>query len=452
MIELEVHNFQSVRSASMKVDGFAAIVGKSNIGKSALVRAAQYALTGAVGTNFVRHGQECDRRVKNNKKCKCFSKVVIRTSKMKVTWEKGDAVNKYTVLRAGSDTEETYEGLERGTPEFLLPDFQLVKVGDNKELIQIPNQFEPIFLLNKSGPAVADVLSDVARLDRINLAMTLVAKDRREAVSKRKVREEDVLALREAASRYEGLEDVPLDPLLKELQDLTGKRTTLKHLDGFIARVQASKIVLLGLGEALKPGIPVYEPLEALAKNLERVAGFCDEYKPLNETVGQLESSLEPPFPDYDHLKKVSEDLHKIDNLVTGLTEKGPVLKRLLEIDKIQVPSEGYRETYENLVLVENLRTRWEALEAQVSRWDGIDVDIPDLDLVRVIVDELVRVETLIGRGRVLAEASVKLDADYKAAVEDEGSIVKEMEALGVCPTCDRPLGSNEHLHLEESA
>src|SRR6478752_168059 len=102
MIEIEVTDFQSIRHTSVAIDRFSAIVGRSNIGKSALVRAVQMALTGAVGTDFVRHGSSCDRAIRGTKKCKCFSRVRIKTFALELTWEKGDAVNRYIVVQGSS--------------------------------------------------------------------------------------------------------------------------------------------------------------------------------------------------------------------------------------------------------------------------------------------------------------------------------------------------------------
>ena len=65
MTEVEVRNFQSVEHAVFRIEGFTALVGRSNIGKSALVRAVKAALTGATGTDFVRHGGLCARRLKD---------------------------------------------------------------------------------------------------------------------------------------------------------------------------------------------------------------------------------------------------------------------------------------------------------------------------------------------------------------------------------------------------
>jgi hypothetical protein len=454
VIELEVQNFQSIRSATMAVSGFAAIVGKSNIGKSALVRAAQYALTGAAGTNFVRHGPECDRRVKSNKKCKCFSKVVVRTSKMQVTWEKGDNVNRYTVLRVGSDVPEVYDGLERGTPEFFLPDFQLVKVGDSKELIQIPDQFEPIFLLNKSGPAVADVLSDVARLDRINLAMSQVAKDRKDTVAKRKIREEDVAKLKVSRAAYDGLDDIKVDPLLKGLEEIRQKRELLKRMDQFSARARALKGELVALMEAAKVEVPVFDTLESAADSLVNVSRLNSEFAPLNEETVQLEEALVPALPDGDGLEKTSGALDQISRFLDELTEKAPALRKLMGVDKIEIPGDGdLQRTYEDLSKIESLLVRSEVAEKQVSLWQKIEeVTIPDVDFLQANVGQLGQVTDLVGRGKTLVEVVTKLGQDLKDVTSVEAEVVKEMEAIGVCPTCDQPLGPHQHLHLEESA
>lgn len=453
MIELEVQNFQSIRSASITVSGFAAIVGKSNIGKSALVRAAQYALTGAAGTDFVRHGPECDRRTKNNKKCKCFSRVIFRMAKMTVTWEKGDNVNRYTVLRADNPTPEVFNGLERGSPPFLLPDFQLVKVGDNKELIQVPDQFEPIFLLNKSGPAVADVLSDVARLDRINHAMALVTKDRKDAVAKRKVRQEDVIKLTASLAKYDGIDAVAVDPLLSALKVLKEKKALLTKIDGFITQARALKEELQGLMKALKAEIPAFETLENTSKQFGEVLRFCDEYEPLEKETRQLEKAVEPALPNNDGLEKASKALYQIARFVDTFAEMAPVIKKLIGVEKIEVPADDFQQAYKGLLDVDDLLSRSEAAEEQVALWQGSeDVEVPDLDVLQESFGKLEAILGFMGRGKTLAEAITKHNQELKDATTAEEEAVKEMAALGVCPTCDQPLGTDHHLHLEESA
>ena len=46
MLDVEIRNFQSIDHVHLRVEGFTALVGRSNIGKSAVVRAVKAALTG----------------------------------------------------------------------------------------------------------------------------------------------------------------------------------------------------------------------------------------------------------------------------------------------------------------------------------------------------------------------------------------------------------------------
>jgi exonuclease SbcC len=205
MIELEITGFQSIERISLTVDRFTALVGRSNIGKSAIVRAVKAALTGAAGTDFVRHDPKtCSRVLKGNKKCKCKATVRMGFPEFSFLWEKGDSDNRYTVWRNG--TEEVYDKLDRGTPEFLSPAFSPIKVGDSPHLINVGDQFEPIFLLGDPGSAVADVLSDVAKLDNLNAALRLVAKDKTACSSTLKVREVDSQAEMARLAGFAGLD------------------------------------------------------------------------------------------------------------------------------------------------------------------------------------------------------------------------------------------------------
>src|SRR5580700_10412737 len=127
MFEVEIRNFQSIEHISIRIDGFTALVGKSDIGKRAIVRAVRAALTGATGTSFVRHGVACHRRIRGSKTCECYCSVHMSTEGFDLTWEKGDKRNLYVFN--GQD----YGVPNRGTPDFLerpklLKDFGLVKI------------------------------------------------------------------------------------------------------------------------------------------------------------------------------------------------------------------------------------------------------------------------------------------------------------------------------------
>lgn len=123
MLDVEIRNFQSIEHVHVVIDGFTTLVGRSNLGKSAIVRAIKAALTGAPEETSVRHGPKCEREVKGTKSCKCYCSVHIKTEGFDLLWEKGGDKNEYVFNGA----KKTAVG--KGTPDFLDESFGVVKSG-----------------------------------------------------------------------------------------------------------------------------------------------------------------------------------------------------------------------------------------------------------------------------------------------------------------------------------
>ena len=494
MLELEVHNFQSVLRAKVVVDGFTAIEGRSNIGKSAFIRAVQCALTGAVGTDFVRHGPACERYVRGNKKCSCFSTVIFRSSKLTLTWEKGDSVNRYTVVRPDSSTPEVFNGLERGTPNFLLPDFQMVQIGAKKELVQIPDQFEPIFLLNQSGPSVADVLSDVARLDCINKAMVLVGKDRKETASKRKVREEDVKNLTASLSLYAGLDAVPVRSVEVLGVKLRKAQQTLSQVEGYISKLQGLKVTLQALFRALEPNLPDLRPLETAYSGLVQVEGFQARAIAGTAVVLDLSTALKPDLPSIDPLLSTNSSLTCASSFLVRYQERAQILDTLTGVDQVGVPDvPKLGDSFSTLQRISSLTQRLKAVTEVTDQYEGLDqVSVPDgsklvqlwpqisqleeylqkhtqlqadvfrgdaaqgaseLDMGNLPerLEMLGKVSSMLGRLSALKTVFLATKQEHAVAEVEVRQTVTDLEALGTCPTCSQSFAKGQHLHLEGS-
>jgi hypothetical protein len=399
MIDVEVRNFQSIEQATLKVEGFTALVGRSNIGKSAIVRAVKAALTGAPVSSFVRHGRACLRRTKKAKTCKCFSAVHLKAEGFDMLWEKGDAINRYTFNGV------VYDKAEKGTPEFLLPAFLPVKIADKQEMLQVADQFSAIFLLDQTGGVVADVLSDVARLDRINVAMRMAERDRKEAVSTRKVREKDAAELQVRLDDFVGLDVAVHD----------------------VAAVQAE-----------------LDEIEKKAEKAEKLDEFMASGAALGQRIRTLEMGLLVEVPDHTQLATSSAALLQLDGWRHRYAGQMAAIEVLLPVETLAIPERGpiqtTHETYTKL-----------------SRWHGQLVDfrdffalmkpievLPVLDATGV-KDGLVGFQQVHGyltRLEALEATLAKLEAAYAAILVEEKEAHDEMEALGVCPTCVRPLGT----------
>lgn len=416
MIELEVSDFQSIQHALVPIDKFTAIVGRSNIGKSALVRALQYALTNAVGTDFIRHGESCDRVSRGTKKCKCFTKVRIKTPTIEVVWEKGDSVNRYVVTEKG--LVQTYEGLERGTPPFFASMFQPVKVGESKEIIQIPDQFEPIFLLNKSGTVVADVLSDVAQLDEINVAMAMVVKDRKEAVATRKVRVLDIEALGKTLNIYAGLDSIA---------------DSAKGLRSYMGKVKNKQ------------------------SDLNRLDLFIDSAKGLSQSLSALNKALAPAIPNNEALLEKAKKHAVVDSLYVRVHEIVPQIRRLTGVTDVALPDESeIRDKHKTLLEMGSWLQRLQGLTNALESWKHFEAlpSVTDPSTAGHTYAKLSKLEALHLK-HVALENSIRIaETDLTKVSQASVDLSNEIEALkdetAVCPSCSQSVGADHLMHLAE--
>lgn len=403
MTEVEVRNFQSVEHAVFRIEGFTALVGRSNIGKSALVRAVKAALTGATGTDFVRHGGLCARRLKDAKACKCQTSVHIKREGFDLLWEKGDGVNRYTFNGQVNDS------VGSGTPSFLMDGYAPIKIGDSKELLQVSDQFDPIFLLNQTGGVVADVLSDVAHLDRVNIAMRMVEKDRREAVSTRKVREQDVVLLTQNLVQYDGL-----DAAVGKIQGVEEKLVIVEKLDKRLRQVEhfmeagssrALEIKSLSGIDAVpepKPVSPLQEGFTALLTIqgwhdiLTVFKGWFERLKGLDVLTAISAEAVKVSFAGFNHLAGFADRYNVLTQTVSGLTS--------IQTDRGTLLTDPLKESLGGFSKLDDLEVRYLALVAKLP----------------------------------------VLEVQYQQALDDSMAITAEWAALGVCPTCEQPCGGHE--------
>ncbi len=395
MIDVEVSGFQSIEHAKIQVEGFTAISGPSNVGKSALVRAIGFALTNARGTYFVRHTPTCLRLVKGTKTCKCKTTVHIKGPGLDLKWEKGDSCNTTTVNGVVHDKPEGVDHL-RGLG------LDPVKIGSNLTTLQVSDQFEPPFLLSESGAAIAELVADVGQLAVINEAIRNADKDRKEAASLRKTREKDVQDLGAQLACYEGLDTAVCS--LDQVEALAGqtKKGSLRvsALNGFLARMEEG---------------------ETFVKRLEGV----EEITPPSLLLGQQLYSRQG----------------MILRLLTQLTVRVQAFKRLEGVEGITLPTiTGLDER----VLAFNRTSGWLAQLRQIKERFLV---LGAVDTIRI--PEMVSAEKLPLMGNLSSWATKcsalegkiqRLAEDVERLTREENAVIGDADALGVCPLCIQPV------------
>lgn len=406
MVRVEVKNFQSIEQEVIEIDGFSAVVGRSNIGKSAVVRAIKAALTGSSDDSYVRHGPLCLRLVKGTKTCKCSCTVHIIGPGLDLLWEKGDAVNRYVY----NTVEHTVVG--RGTPEFLADEFSLVKLGDEKELLQVSDQFRPIFILNRSGTVVADVLSDVAKLDQINVAARLAEKDRKEASATRKVREKDILELRGDLLKYDGLDDVLVR--VGEVEDCDRRVDETSHrldqLERFVESAYGVARRVKALDQVNAVVVPGIGSLVALGTAYQIMGGFELDLGQRMLAVAKLEGVEMVTIPSLDEFKATSAKHSKLVQWVLKIEHLKEFFDRTQKVNAV-VP--------------------------------------PALDGLASAQERYLRLHLWADKATAVARSVVDLKAALEAAIQAETEVLDEFKSLGVCPTCNRGYTVDPHQHSE---
>lgn len=210
-MRIAVKDFQPIGDTVLDAEGLTVIVGPSDRGKSALLRAIESALFNRPGDQFVRVGA---------KTAKVFIGLRPGDAMSTIEWEKGGGVNKFRV--AGEDFSRV--GKNAPAPLQALG-FKDVIVGAREKdgkleggeslRPQFATQFNPEFILDHSGVFIAELLVRVSRLGVVQRAGRLCAADLKAKKALHKTRTQDIAT---AEARVEKLVDV--EPLRERVMAL----------------------------------------------------------------------------------------------------------------------------------------------------------------------------------------------------------------------------------------
>lgn len=344
-MNIAVKDFQSIGETTLDATGLTAIVGPSDRGKSALLRAVEAALFNRPGDQFVRQG------AKTAKVTLALPPGVDEPQHV-VEWEKGNGVNKFRI--DGEDFSRVGKG---APPPLQALGFRDVVVGarekDGKleggELLrpQFATQFNPEFILDHSGPFIAELLVRVSRLGVVQKAGRLCAADLRTKKALVKTRTEDLAV---ATARMEHL--TPLEPLRERVVQLSQQLAALTKQRRAVDAVKAllaERRALVARVEAKLPK-PVLrgtmDAIDADTQRLARLATLVDERARL---------AAQPKLP---RVRKASKVAAQVQSLFEAL--RPLVIERRQQLNWIQ-QAEG------ELARADADRTRLTQWESQVK-------------------------------------------------------------------------------------
>jgi hypothetical protein len=164
MFKVQVAKFQSVREPlTLEVSGFGVILGPSNRGKSAIIRAILAHLSNKSGTSFVSVGEK-------------EAEVTLHSNGHQSIWKKSTSGTTYQI------DGQLYEKIGRGNPPDTIKTLglQLIQTADKRRWWpQIQRQFDPLFIIGEPSPTTtAELLGANEDALTLTLAIKIAGKEK----------------------------------------------------------------------------------------------------------------------------------------------------------------------------------------------------------------------------------------------------------------------------------
>jgi DNA repair ATPase RecN len=392
-VKVRIQNYQTSKDTELELKGFTVIVGKSNTGKTGLLRAIEGSMFNDSVKGKTRHGEST-------------SIVTVEHDDVSWVWKKGGGHNDYIVTTAQGTKDYSKVGF-KVPDEIRQAGFREVVVDGDKIRPQVAEWHDPIFLLNRSGKVITEMMAAVTRLDVVNLSQRKCASKIRKAKSTIKVREGDLITARDRVKLYD-----PLDNLGSADVDT------------------------------------VWAEYQEIEQRLEDIRRYESRYTQLNnaiEALAKLDDCVVPDPVD----EELSRTIARLSGWETKLSSADSRLSALEPVSGAQVPEVSFDA---DLAAVKRL-AGWELqlarLDKALDAYSVLDgVEVPTTDGLNDAAGDLPAINGFLKRLVSLAKDMKAAKADHEKAVAaleaDEAKLEELRGGIEVCPVCgSEPHGSH---------
>lgn len=428
---VSIENFQSHKNTYIEFSDFTSIVGPSNSGKTAIVRAIKWALFNTPsGTSFITRGQPS---------CKVTVTFNDNTS---VTRIRGESENKY-ILKTDTDIQEL-EHFGMGSVDSVV-DFHGIYELDlfgEKEPISVCGQLDRPFFISESDVTKAAMIGKLAGTDKIDYAIKEASSDVRSERKKRRELNEDLKSIKKE---------------LKELSSLEKKKEKLEKGQSILDKIKLSHekaLMISNISDKKRAAVQALKVCELLLSQEEQILEMGNLLSILEEAYQKCNSTktffdmLESTKIQLKESEKILSDNKvlsvedTLNTLFEELEKDIPIAEKcsslLLSLDKSKKQLEQEQKLFEEdrLDKMRYLRANLPTLETEVKDFQNKQDVVSELDFKKSILDD------------AISEISKK-DEDLKYFKSEYKSFLVESE---VCPTCFGKIsGDKADKIIEES-
>lgn len=288
-MRLSVQNFRSIASLTLETrPGLTVVVGRSDVGKSNLIRAI-HALVEGVGVGAVKYGEK-----------------ELRVSIDGVEYRKGPKTNAYTI------NSRVITGHGREVPDAILRalPFPTIYTGDRVLRPSIQMQSEAIFLLDSSAPELARTLGGLSGLHIVLVAVRKASAELRRLKAATDANDKELATLKEswkpvieeAKARVEQARTAA--PLVEEYERRAGSLARLREvparLTSLTERISAAEGRVTSYGAIESPvpraqalmqkkrALALHNEVVSATKRLQRIQAAASSTSGICERVPRI--------------------------------------------------------------------------------------------------------------------------------------------------------------------
>ena len=297
--EVQLINFQDHADTTVKfTNGINLIVGSSDAGKSAVLRALNYVFHNSMkGDSFIRVGTaECSVRIK-------FSDGI------EVTRVKGGDVNSY-ILKDLEGNYNTYSKVGQTVPEPVRKALGGPPLDDKKKPISYADQMSSLFLVDLSPTDLPRTLSELTGIQNLQTAAEILQKNSRSFDRSIKDKNEKIEKLKVDLDQYSYVD--------KDLEKIQEIETNLKVMQDKNEKVKRSRSFIESNNEIAKEAKKIKE---SLAKD-KIVLDLKDKFEDVNKKF-ELFSSAKTFYLTYaNSVKEYKKKKSEVDVLMAFLSDE----------------------------------------------------------------------------------------------------------------------------------
>ncbi len=414
MYNLKIQNFQSIHRGELPIKDFTVLVGKTNRGKSAILRALRTVLLNEWNSGFVKVGEkETKVEFEICEKTDYLNSILpgLEIEKVKVT----KPSNEYEISLSTGETHK-FPKVGKNTPEGM-ECLNLSGITTEREDVfnlNFQSQLEPLFLITSTEVELTSFVNKVFDISRFEKALRDMKTD--DIKIARNLEEND------KRGQLLSVEKENTETRKKILQDsyetLEIRIKATEQVDSYLREIKEIISVYTSLQEGLQKLEKEREILNLQKQYLSVISLWLEQgtqLKEINLSRAEIQNTEK-------EIKTLTENLKPLSLLQQKYTELSGICENITELNSLQKERDALQTNQQIHLFLQNLLQKEDILLAGISLLQDCKKEMRE-----------------ISEGGLDVKKQQKLLVDNKQKVEVFGLFKDEvLRSLKICPVCEQ--------------